>query len=138
MADSSGLWAVLAIGVALVAAQNAGGIGSADAAPVSMVLAVQVGQPVTMNRMYVASVPADEGFWVDSDHGRMWVQIATTRESPYDVDAGDTVSFSGEVVAHNQDFPAQVGVTGGEGAADLAAARAHITIPLNGLAFVGP
>lgn len=134
MADSDGLWILAAVGLALVAAH--GSIGTADAAPVSTVLTQQVGQPVTMNGMHVASVPADEGFWVDSDHGRMWVQIDTVRESPYDVDAGDVVSFSGQVVAHGQSFPGQVGVTGGEGAADLAAAGAHITIPLNALAFV--
>jgi hypothetical protein len=134
MADGDGLWALAALGLALVAAR--GSIGTADAAPVSTMLTQQVGQHVTMNSMHVASVPADEGFWVDSDHGRMWVQIDTVRESPYDVDAGDVVSFSGQVVAHDQNFPAQVGVTSGEGAAGLAAAGAHITIPVNALGFV--
>jgi hypothetical protein len=133
VADSDGLWALAAVGLALVAAQ--GSLGTADAAPVATVLTQQIGQPVSMNRMHVAEVPADEGFWVDSDHGRMWVQINTTYESPYDVDAGDTVSFSGQVVAHSQDFPRQVGVTNAEGSADLVAAGAHIVIPLNGLTF---
>lgn len=134
MADSDGLWAVAALGLALVAAH--GSIAGADTTPVASVLRQQVGQPMTLNSMYVTSVPADEGFWVDSDHGRMWVQIDTVAESPYDVDAGDTVSFSGRVVAHGSDFPAQVGVTGAEGAGDLAGAGAHISIPVNGLAFV--
>ena len=79
--------------------------------PVATVLTQQIGQQVSMNRMHVAAVPADEGFWVNSDHGRMWVQIDTAYESPYDVDAGDTVSLSGRVVAHDPDFPGQVGVT---------------------------
>ena len=134
MANSSGLWAVAALGLALIAAY--GTEGSAEATPVATVLRQQIGQPVSMNSMHVASVPADEGFWVDSDHGRMWVQIETVAESPYDVDDGDTVSFSGRVVAHGPDFPAQVGVTSGEGAADLAGAGAHISIPVDGLGFV--
>ena len=133
MADSDGLWALAALGLALVAAQ--GSIAAADSAPVASVLRQQVGQPVTMNNMYVTSVPADEGLWVDSDHGRMWVQIDTVPESPYDVDADDVVSFSGVVVAHDSNFPAQVGVTSAEGAADLAAAGAHIVIPVNALTF---
>ena len=133
MADSDGLWALAAVGLALVAAQ--GSFGTADAAPVATVLTQQVGQQVAMNRMHVASVPADEGFWVDSDHGRMWVQIDTAYESPYDVDEGDTVSFNGQVVAHNQGFPGEVGVTSAEGSADLTAAGAHILIPLNALTF---
>lgn len=133
MADGDALWALGAVGLALVAAY--GGAGTADAAPVSTVLTQQVGQRVEMNAMHVASDPADEGFWVDSDHGRMWVQIDTVPESPYDVDADDVVSFSGVVVAHDQNFPAQVGVTSAEGAADLAAAGAHIVIPLNALTF---
>jgi hypothetical protein len=133
MADGDGLWALAALGLALVAAY--GSVGTADAAPVSTVLAQQVGQNVSMNAMHVDSDPADEGFWVDSDHGRMWVQIDTVRESPYDVDADDVVSFSGVVVAHDSTFPARVGVTSSEGAADLAAAGAHIVIPVNALTF---
>ena len=39
------------------------------------------------------------------------------------------------VVAHDPNFPAQVGVTSSEGAADLAAAGAHIVIPVNALTF---
>ncbi|HVH23495.1 MAG TPA: hypothetical protein VNA11_13670 [Pseudonocardia sp.] len=134
MASSDGLWALAALGLALVAAQ--GSVAGADTTPVASVLRQQIGQSITMNNVYVSSVPADEGFWVDSDHGRMWVQIETVVESPYDVDAGDTVSFSGRVVAHGPEFPTQVGVTSGEGATGLAGAGAHISIPLNGLAFV--
>jgi hypothetical protein len=134
VASSDGLWALAALGLALVAAR--GSVAGADTTPVATVLRQQIGQPITMNNLYVSSVPADEGFWVDSDHGRMWVQIETAIESPYDVDAGDTVNFSGRVVAHGPEFPAQVGVTSGEGATDLAGAGAHISIPLNGLAFV--
>jgi hypothetical protein len=134
MASSDGLWALAALGLALVAAQAS--VAGAETTPVSSVLRQQIGQPVTMNGMYVTSVPADEGFWVDSDHGRMWVQIETVTESPYDVDAGDTMSFSGRVVAHGPEFPGQVGVTSAEGAAGLAGAGAHINIPVDGLAFV--
>jgi hypothetical protein len=134
MPSSGGWWALAALGLALVAAQSS--VAAADTMPVSGVLRQQVGQTVTMTGMHVSSVPADEGFWVDSDHGRMWVQIETVTESPYDVDSGDTVSFRGRVVANGPDFPAQVGVTGGEGSTDLAGAGAHISIPVDALTFV--
>lgn len=133
MAKSDGMLAMAAICVAAIAAQ--GGLGVAGASPVSMVLLQQIGQPITMNGLYVDSVPADEGFWVDSDHGRMWVQIDTPYESPYEVDPGDVVNISGTVVRNDQSFPVQVGVTSDEGAADLAAAGAHISIPVHNLTF---
>lgn len=126
------LWVLAAIVVAVLAAK---GVGTAEATPVSTALRLQVGQQTTMNAMLVVEVPADEGFWVDSDHGRIWVQIETTTESWYDVDVGDTVSFTGRVVAHGPDFAAQVGVTAAEGSADLTTAGAHVTIPLNALTF---
>jgi len=137
MADSGlgALWVLGAVGVALIAARGYLGADEAEATTASTVLAGKVGQQVSMSRMHVQSVPADEGFWVDGEGGRMWVQIATTRESPYTVEQGDYVSFRGAVVAHNSDFPARVGVTRAEGASDLAAQRAHITIPVNSLSF---
>jgi hypothetical protein len=133
--DGWGLAVLAAIGVALIAARGMIGTEQADATPASTVLASQVGQQITMSRVPVQSVPADEGFWVNSDHGRVWVQIATDHESPYTVRSGDVVTLRGVVVAHNPDFPGRVGVTAAEGAAGLAAARAHVTIPLNGIDF---
>ena len=129
--DSGGLWAVLAVGLALIAAN---GTFSADATPAAD-LSGQIGQHVTMSGLQVASVPADEGFWVDSDGGRMWVQIETVKESPYVVKAGQTVTFTGDVVAHGSDFPARVGVTGSEGGTALAKQAAHISIPLNAISI---
>ena len=135
MADDSVL-ALAAVGLALLVASGSVGFESdADAAPASTVLAPQVGQDVSLTRVQVLSVPADEGFWVNSDHGRLWVQIDTAQESPYTVAEGDLVSLSGRVVAHDPSFPGRVGVNGGEGAGALAAQGAHITIPVNGLAF---
>ena len=134
MASSDGLWALAAIGRGAGRARRAGS-ASADATPVSTVLAQQVGQPVTMNRMYVASVPADEGFWVDSDHGRMWVQIDTPVSRPTTWTRATWSASAARWSRTARTSRAQVGVTSAEGAADLAAAGAHITIPLNGLAF---
>jgi hypothetical protein len=136
MADRLGpIGALAAIAVGLIAAR--GGFAFADTGndTASTVLSQQVGQRVSMSRVQVASVPADEGFWVDSDHGRVWVQIDTRGESPYTVSRGEVVSFTGIVVAHGQDYPAQVGVTRSEGAAALAAQGAHIRIPVNGIVF---
>ncbi len=127
--------ALAAVAVGLFAAR--GGFASADtgANNASTAINQQVGQRVTMSSVQVQSVPADEGFWVDSDHGQVWVQIDTRRESPYTVSRGERVSFTGSVVSHGGDFPARVGVTGSEGAAALASQGAHITVPVNGIAF---
>lgn len=136
MADRLGSIGVLAaVAVGLLAAR--GSFASADTGTdtVSTVINQQVGQRVTMSRVAVRSVPADEGFWVDSDHGRVWVQIDTRRESPYTVRSGQTVSFSGTVVAHGPGFPVQVGVTRSEGSSELAAQGAHISIPVSALAI---
>jgi hypothetical protein len=129
--DSGGLLVLLAVGLALVAAK---GTFAADATPAAD-LSGQIGQHVTMSGLQVASVPADEGFWVDSDGGRMWVQIATPLESPYVVRPGDTVSFTGDVVAHGTNFPAEVGVTSAEGASTLAAQSAHVSIAVNAISI---
>jgi hypothetical protein len=123
----------------VVAAIFAGGQFGSDsdlqAVPVSMVLSQQVGEPVSMYQAQVLMVPADEGFWVTGDHGRMWVQIETATESPYTVRSGDLVSFTGRVVANDTAFAGRVGVTTAEGGNDLGAQRAHIEIPVDALTF---
>jgi hypothetical protein len=46
----------------------------------------------------VASVPANEGFFVDSCHGRrVWVQLSGRGESPVDVKAHDRLHLTGTV-----------------------------------------
>ena len=136
--DGLGALGVLgAIGLALVAAYGSFP-SSADASPASSVLYQQVGPHLPMPAMHVVSVTADEGFWIETDHGRAWVQIATRHESSYVVNAGDVVNFSGEVVAHGPDFAREVGVTSSEGAADLTAQGAHIVVPVNALTFDPP
>lgn len=86
------------------------------------------GAPVTAENVPVLEVSANEGFWVgDAARGRVWVQLATGAESPQQVQAGQRVSFSGLVEAHDGAFPAQVGVDDAEGAALLAQQGAHVT-----------
>ena len=113
MADSDGLWALAAVGLALVAAHG---------------IARHGGRRPRRHRADPADRPAGQhepdarrrgaggrGFLGGQ---RPRADVGTDRhhlESPYDVDAGDTVSFSGQVVAHNQNFPSQVGVTSAEG-----------------------
>jgi len=85
-----------------------------------------VGQQVSAQGARVQSVPADEGFWVTADGGdRVWVQIETTGESPFVVEPGTRVSFTGQVVAHESDFVASPDFPTAD-AADLVDAGAHI------------
>ena len=55
--------------------------------------------------MRVADVDADEGFWVQDGRERVWIQLRSVQgESRARVRAGDTVSFTGRVVAHDAGF----------------------------------
>lgn len=134
VADGDGVVVVLAVLAAVVAARGMLPTADASAAP-GGALAAQVGERVTLSGARVRSVPADEGFWVDRGGDRVWVQIATTRESPYTVRRGDRVTLTGEVVSHRSDFPARVGVVSAEGASDLAGQAAHISVGLNGISI---
>lgn len=100
--------------------------GSADPATA---LAALSGQPVTATAVQVLSVPADEGFWVGtSDADRIWVQLTGSGESGYQVAAGDTVDFTGTLIAHDATFAGTVGVDDAEGAALLTTQAQHVEV----------
>lgn len=86
-----------------------------------------VGAQVSARDVEVEGVPADEGFWASGGGDRVWVQIGTAGESPFVVEPGDRVSFTGTVVAHGPDF-----VLGPEfpeeDAEDVVAAGAHVEV----------
>ena len=96
--------------------------------PVPADLAALAGSPVIAENVPVLEVTANEGFWVGDDaRGRIWVQLSVGTESPQQVLAGQRVSFSGAIEAHDVTFPEQVGVDDAEGAAVLAQQGAHVT-----------
>ena len=78
----------------------------------------------------VLSVPADEGFWLGtSETERVWVQLTgEAGESPYQVQAGDTVDFQGTVVPNPSGFSQQVGIAEADGAAQLTQQGYHIEV----------
>ena len=88
------------------------------------------GQEATATGAQVLSVPADEGFWVgSSETDRVWVQLTgEAGESPYQVQEGDAVDFTGTVTAHGEGFADEVGVDDAEGAAQLTEQAAHIEV----------
>ena len=91
-----------------------------------------VDRPVRAERVRVLSVPADEGFWVGtSERDRIWVQLTGAGESPYDVDKGDRVDFTGEVVRTPPGFPDRVGVSDAEGGGQVRDRCAHLAVPQN-------
>lgn len=85
-------------------------------------------RPVIARRATVASVPADEGFWISDGRRRVWVQMLVPEESPVEIRRGDRISFDGIVVAHGPDYPRTAGLTRQEGADALAAAGAHVEV----------
>ncbi|GLY27956.1 hypothetical protein [Kineosporia sp. NBRC 101731] len=88
-----------------------------------------VGDRATARAVPVQSVDADEGFWVGTEGDRVWVQlVGPPPESPYQVRAGDSVSFTGTVVEHDAGFAATVGVNRADGSRSLTSQGAHIEV----------
>ncbi len=87
-----------------------------------------VGQPAEGRTVRVLSVPADEGFWVGtSPTNRVFVHLSLTpRESPFNVQAGEMVTFSGTMKAVPPDAGTRWGLTAAEGLEDLRRQGAYI------------
>ncbi|MBT0768101.1 hypothetical protein KIH74_04155 [Kineosporia sp. J2-2] len=87
------------------------------------------GERATGRSVPVQSVDADEGFWIGTAGDRIWVQlVGPPPESPFHVKAGDRVTFTGEVVAHDSGFAGRVGVNRAEGSRSLTSQGAHIDV----------
>ena len=152
--DSSGSLLLVVLGViAIVLLMNScGSHHAAGAAPVTSSPATTpvatatpavtppsaIGRPITVTAVEVQSVPADEGFWIgSSDDNRIWVELTgRPSESPYDVDKGDSVSFTGVVVANPKGFAARSGVVDSEGRRQLTAQGRHIQVDKDDLHIV--
>jgi len=96
-----------------------------------------VGRRVTANGLRVTSVDADEGFWVEKDGQRAWIQIETATESPYAVKPGDVVSVSGRVLPHNPNFPSQIYFCANReaSATELSRAPTHFAVLVDEVSF---
>jgi len=85
-------------------------VGDQDALAPGAELSGSAGEPVTGTEVTVASVVADEAFYVGPEAGQTILvrlqQFGGTDapESPFQVEAGDTVSFSGTLEQVDQDF----------------------------------
>ena len=90
------------------------------------------GQRVTVDRARVDSVPADEGFWVAVGGGRVWVQLTTAGESPFEVEPGDRVTFAGDVATHGRDFADRPEFSAAD-AEELIDAGAHVEVDVGDL-----
>jgi hypothetical protein len=86
------------------------------------------GRAVDGRALRVASVPADEGFWLGTGPGRLWVQIQNEGESRVKVRAGDVVSFRGRILRNGPHFSDRVGVNAAEGASQLRPDGYHIAV----------
>jgi hypothetical protein len=108
----------------------------AQAAP-DGTLSRYAGQTVVAHRVLVQSAPVDKGFWVGTSAGnRIYVElVGHGLVYPHPIRAGDRVNFVGQMVANTQCFLNSTGLTVADGAALLAAHRAHIAIPMSGVSF---
>lgn len=96
------------------------------------------GQEAQATGLTVESVPGDEVFWVGSSEGmRILVRLVLGSEAAPDIQPGDTVSFSGTVLANPPGFAREVGVTAAEGGTLLARQGVHIEVEAGSLALGG-
>ena len=108
--------------------------GSTDLLPLSSqgggALQQYEGQNVQGSSVAVESVVSDEGLWVgESQEERMFVFLDLPGESGPDIDAGDTVSFSGTVEAVPQGFEERFGgIEAEEGADQLSSQGSYIEV----------
>lgn len=100
-------------------------------------LASHDGQPAVARLVRVQSVPADEGFWAGaSADDRVWVQLTgAAGESPYQVQVGDVVDFTGTVTAVPDGFAESIGLDESEGASQLAQQKHYIAVQKTALAL---
>jgi hypothetical protein len=83
----------------------------------------------TASQVRVESVVSDGGFWVgESDSDRVFVRLRTDGESPFQIEAGQTVSFEGEVTENPSDVEAGLGVTAAVGADLLQQQGRHVEV----------
>ena len=95
------------------------------------------GRRVSAFGLTVTGVDADEGFWVQKDGRRAWVQLQTSTESPYTVHVGDVVSLSGRVVPHDPNFPNTIFFCPGRiaSATELSKQPDHLAVLVKALSF---
>lgn len=107
------------------------------------------GRSVVANGLRVTGVDAAEGFWVEKDGRRAWIQLAEPDtvlggrppESPYKVRAGDVVNVKGIVQPHDPGYPSRIYFCtevspSFQGSYDrLAAAGAHLSVAVDNLTF---
>lgn len=98
--------------------------------PVPPGLASLTGEPVVASVVPVGDIVADEAFWVGGpgDDDRILVVLVADGESAQQLRTGATVSFRGTLVAHDDAFPATVGVEADEGAGLLVGQGAHLEV----------
>lgn len=87
-----------------------------------------IGEPAEGRTVRVVSVPSDESFWVGSSStNRVFVHLALSPgESAFNVEPGETVTFSGTVKAIPPDAESRFGLTEAEGLSDLRRQGAYI------------
>ena len=120
-------------------AQSAGQAENALTWPDGMPKPLQDYEGLKVNAfgLRVTGVDADEGFWVEKNNRRAWVQLQTATESPYTVRVGDTVSLSGRVLPHDPSFPSKVFFCPGRtvSATELSQQPEHLAVLVNALSF---
>jgi hypothetical protein len=98
--------------------------------PPANTLSGMIGQQVTGTSVPVQSVVSDEAFWVGtSEQDRMFVRLERGSESPFQVRAGENVSFTGTLTQADASVAQELGVTEEEGASTLTNQGVYVDVP---------
>ncbi|MCZ2821229.1 hypothetical protein O2V63_12870 [Modestobacter sp. VKM Ac-2977] len=84
--------------------------------------------PAVATEVPVLAVPTDEGFWIGTEAARIWVQLTAPGESPMNVNPGDRVSFTGEIVPNADGFVEGLSLPADQAAA-LTDLGYHVDVP---------
>ena len=97
--------------------------------PSATMLSGMTGQQVTGTSVPVESVVSDEAFWVGtSEQDRVFVRLERGSESPFQVRAGENVSFTGVLTKANAGLAGELGVAEAEGARLLARQGSYVDV----------
>ncbi|MCZ2821235.1 hypothetical protein O2V63_12900 [Modestobacter sp. VKM Ac-2977] len=119
------------VGAVAPGAFVAGGVGIPAlliAADPQAALAGLADEPAVATEVPVFAVPTDEGFWIGTEEVRIWVQLTAPGESPVNVEPGDRVSFTGEVVPNADGFVEGLSLPADQAAA-LTDLGYHVDVP---------
>ncbi|MBA3309022.1 MAG: sigma-70 family RNA polymerase sigma factor [Nocardioidaceae bacterium] len=93
-----------------------------------LVDAARSGQQVRAEDATVLAVPVDEGLWLASGDGRIWVQLTGSGESAFRARPGQRLYFVAQAIQHRQGFAHRIGLHDRDAARRLDRQQVHLSV----------